>query len=113
MLPASHLPSGFVIPGVGSGGGDHAVLAKRDIESCISCHDVQGADPTCTAFCHLDPDGIKGNNPKTHAANFMRDTYGDWHNDIGSICYNCHTSQSPSTPAGMGFCGYCHSADVH
>jgi|SRR5690554_2932088 len=112
IKPFTHLNNNFVIPGVGSGGGDHAVLAKRDIESCISCHDVQGADPTCTAFCHLDPDGIKGNNPKTHASNFMRDTKGDWHDSMGSICYNCHTSQQPSSPAGLGFCGYCHGSEV-
>ena len=114
IKPLSHLPTNeFVTIGVGSGGGEHATLARRDIESCISCHDVQGADPTCTAFCHLDSDGIKGNNPKTHASNFMRDNYGDWHNDIGSVCYNCHTSQTPSSPSGMGFCGYCHGAGAN
>ncbi|RPI75693.1 MAG: cytochrome C [Ignavibacteriales bacterium] len=113
IQPITHFNNDFIIPGVGAGGGDHSTLAKRDIESCISCHDVQGADPTCTAFCHVDPDGIKGNNPKTHASNFMRDNYGDWHNDFGSLCYNCHTSQSPSSPAGMGFCGYCHGTDVN
>lgn len=110
ILPASHLLPDFKTIGAGSGGGEHAVLARRNIEQCISCHDVQGADPTCI-FCHLDSDGIKGTNPKTHTVNFMRNEYGDWHEDANSVCYNCHTSQSPSTPSGMGFCGYCHNAN--
>jgi hypothetical protein len=110
ILPASHLNPGFAVYGVGTGGGEHATLARRDIESCSSCHDVQGADPTCI-FCHLDSDGIKGTNPKTHAANFMRGEYGDWHTSQGSICYNCHTSQTPTSPPGIGFCGYCHQVN--
>ena len=61
----------FTTIGVGTGGGEHATLARRDIERCISCHDVQGADPTCIT-CHLDSDGIKGTNPKTHPAGFMK-----------------------------------------
>lgn len=107
ILPASHLKPGFTTFGVGTGGGEHATNARRDIESCISCHDVQGADPTCFR-CHTDPDGIKGNNHKTHSAGFMRNEKGDWHDSPGSVCYNCHTSASPQTPAGIGFCGYCH-----
>ena len=67
--------------GVGSGGGDHATLAKRDTERCMACHDVNGADPTCIT-CHFDADGIKGTNPKTHPASFMRNDHGDWHNDL-------------------------------
>lgn len=109
IMPASHLKSGFFTLGAGSGGGDHAVLAKRDIERCTSCHDTQGADPTCIN-CHLDSDGIKGTNPKTHATGFMKDEFGDWHGSQGSVCYNCHTSQYPSSPPGNGFCGYCHGA---
>ena len=110
--PTSHLKPTFMAIGVGSGGGDHARLARRDIESCASCHDVQGTDPVCIT-CHLDSDGIKGTNPRTHPANFMRDVHGDWHSDQGSVCYNCHTSQNPSSPPGVGFCGYCHSSNVH
>ena len=110
IVPTSHLSTNFKTIGVGSGGGDHATLAKRDIERCVFCHDIQGADPTCI-LCHLDSDGIKGTNPKTHAVNFMRDENGDWHENQGSICYNCHTSQSPSSAAGIGFCGYCHGID--
>jgi hypothetical protein len=107
ILPASHLKPGFIIPGLRTGGGDHAVLAKRDMESCVSCHDLQGADPTCFR-CHTDPDGIKNTNNKTHPTGFMKSEKGDWHDSEGSICYNCHLSSSPLSAAGTGFCGYCH-----
>ncbi len=105
--PVSHFKPNFMTFGVGSGGGEHAVLARRDIEGCISCHDVQGADPTCIK-CHLDNDGIKGTNAKTHPSNFMRDENGDWHDNQGSICFNCHTVNLSAAQAGLGFCGYCH-----
>ncbi|MDR3626479.1 MAG: cytochrome c3 family protein [Ignavibacteriaceae bacterium] len=107
VAPYSHLRTTFMVLGVGSGGGDHATLARRDIESCASCHDVQGGDPICIS-CHTDPDGIKGTNPKTHPSNYMRDTHGDWHDSQGSVCFNCHTGFSPSSQPGVGFCGYCH-----
>jgi c(7)-type cytochrome triheme protein len=106
-VPASHLKLNFTTFGVGSGGGVHAQLARRDIESCVACHDVQGSDPTCIT-CHTDNDGIKGTNPKTHPANFMKDTHGDWHDNAGSVCFNCHVGASPNSPSGVGFCGYCH-----
>jgi len=51
--PASHLVPGFTTLGAGSGGGLHAEEARRDIESCVSCHDVEGHDPTCMT-CHTD-----------------------------------------------------------
>jgi hypothetical protein len=86
-------------------------MAHRDIESCISCHDVQGADPTCIS-CHLDNDGIKGTNAKTHPANFMMDEHGDWHDNEGSICFNCHTVILSTAQSGNGFCGYCHGGQV-
>ncbi len=111
VAPASHLKPNFTTIGVGTGGGEHAILARRDIESCAACHDVQGADPTCIT-CHLDSDGIQGTNPQTHPRNFMRDIKGDWHDSQGSICYNCHNG-SPQAPAGIGFCGYCHGANEH
>jgi hypothetical protein len=107
IIPSSHLSPTFKTIGVGTGGGDHARLARRDIERCISCHDVQGADPTCI-FCHLDSDGIKGTNPKTHASDFMRNEKGDWHDTQGSVCYNCHTSATPMSQKTSGFCHYCH-----
>ncbi len=110
IVPTTHLSSSFTTLGVGSGGGDHATLARQDIMQCVSCHDVQGADPTCSSMCHMDSDGIEGTDPKTHVSNYMKNEYGDWHSTQSSICYNCHTSQSPSSPAGIGFCGYCHGA---
>jgi hypothetical protein len=109
IAPYSHLQSTFMVMGVGSGGGDHATLARRDIESCASCHDTQGADPVCIS-CHIDPDGIQGTHPRTHVPNYMKSIHGDWHNSSSSICFNCHTGSSPSSPAGVGFCGYCHGA---
>ncbi len=51
--PASHMVPGFTTLGPGSGGGLHAEEARRDIESCISCHDVEGHDPTCLT-CHTE-----------------------------------------------------------
>jgi hypothetical protein len=33
------------------GGGRHARLARQDLESCVSCHDLEGRDPTCQR-CH-------------------------------------------------------------
>jgi hypothetical protein len=107
IIPATHLKPGFIFSGVGSGGGEHANLARRDIENCSACHDTFGGDPTCIN-CHLDSDGVKGTNPKTHTRNFMRNVNGDWHTSQGSVCYNCHTSASPASLPNVGFCGYCH-----
>ncbi len=107
IVPASHLKTTFKTLGVGTGGGDHGTLARRDIESCASCHDINGADPTCIT-CHLDSDGVKGTNPKTHARGFMNDEKGDWHDSMGSVCYNCHTSATPQSLTTAGFCNYCH-----
>ncbi len=110
IMPTSHLSQNFVMIGVGSGGGEHSRLARRDIERCASCHDVQGADPNCI-LCHVDPDGVAGTNPKTHDINFMSDMEGDWHDDPGSVCYNCHTDANahPGGNPNMGFCAYCHN----
>lgn len=49
--PKSHMVPGFTTLGRGSGGGIHAEEARRDLESCVSCHDVEGRDPTCMT-CH-------------------------------------------------------------
>jgi hypothetical protein len=109
-LPSSHRAPNFVTIGVGTGGGQHAILARRDIEQCSSCHDLQGADQNCI-LCHVDNDGIKGTNPKTHPRNFRSDLEkGDWHTDQGSVCYSCHTDANarPGGIKGVGFCGYCH-----
>ena len=69
IVPLSHTKPNFVT-GL-TPGSEHAILAKRDIESCASCHDVQGADANCI-LCHSDPDGVRGTNPKTHAVGFMK-----------------------------------------
>ncbi len=106
IMPLSHTKSNFVLGRTPGFGGDHAILAKRDIERCASCHDVQGADPNCI-LCHSDPDGIKGNDPRTHASGFLNDSNGDWHTDGASVCYDCHSN---TNTAGIGFCGYCHGA---
>jgi len=53
IKPENHKVAGFTTIGKGSGGGMHAELARRDIESCVSCHDVQGNDPTCFT-CHTE-----------------------------------------------------------
>jgi Cytochrome c7 and related cytochrome c len=108
--PASHAVPGFALFGRGSGGGDHAVLARRDIESCVSCHDVRGADPTCIT-CHIDADGIKGTDPRTHPNGYQEGSGdGSWHTNQGATCYSCHTDYNahPGGKRGVGFCGYCH-----
>ncbi len=109
LTPVWHGGSSFVTIGRGSGGGRHAQYARRDIESCATCHDTNGNDPSCT-ICHVDPDGIKGNDPKTHESGFDKDVHGSWHTDRGAICYNCHTDANarPDGRRGIGFCGYCH-----
>jgi hypothetical protein len=56
--PASHDLPGFTTIGRGSGGGFHAEEARRDLESCISCHDVEGQDPTCLT-CHIEGGGVR------------------------------------------------------
>jgi len=110
--PASHSQAGFlpIAPhAVGSGGGEHARLARRDIESCAACHGSEGADPVCIT-CHNDPDGIKGNDPRTHDPGFMSGNHGSWHDDPGATCYMCHTDSNarPGGVRGQKFCGYCH-----
>jgi len=109
VLPTSHEQSGFTTIGVGSGGGVHARLAKRDIQQCAVCHDAEGGDPTCIT-CHVDVDGIKGTNPKTHASGFLKNVEGDWHSDATSTCFVCHNDANakPNGKSGVGFCGYCH-----
>ena len=111
-IPTSHEAAGFVTIGVGTGGGEHARLARREIESCMSCHDAEGSDPTCMK-CHVDPDGVPGNNPKTHPNGFMSGIEGEWHTNPSATCFDCHTDPNakPRTLggiAGRGFCNYCH-----
>ena len=105
-IPASHSQLGFVQLGVGGGGGEHAKLAKKDIEACMSCHDLNGQDPACL-LCHNDRTPGLGNDPKTHEAKFMHDAEGNYHDNPDASCYNCHIDTGQ---AGVGFCGYCHGA---
>lgn len=109
IAPESHRQPNFTTFGVGTGGGLHATLGKRDIESCQSCHDTQGGDPVCVR-CHMDNDGVKGTNPKTHETGFMNDDKGIWHDTQGAVCYTCHVDGNarPNGIKGIGFCGYCH-----
>jgi hypothetical protein len=109
VVPQSHLQPGFITLGVNTGGGLHSELAKKDIESCQSCHDAQGGDPTCVK-CHYDNDGIKGTNPKTHEPGFLKDEKGIWHDTQGAVCFTCHSDANarPNGINGVGFCGYCH-----
>ncbi len=109
FAPTSHLIPNFTTIGVNTGGGLHSDLARKDIESCQSCHDVQGNDPVCIR-CHFDNDGIKGTNPKTHDFGFLNDEKGIWHETQGAVCYTCHTDANarPNGISGVGFCGYCH-----
>lgn len=111
ITPTSHQVAGFTTFGVNTGGGLHSDLARRDIESCASCHDVEGRDPACVK-CHFDNDGIKGTNPKTHEIGFMSDDKGIFHETEGANCYSCHTDANakPKGIPGTGFCGYCHGA---
>lgn len=92
--------------GVGTGGGRHAELARRDLERCAACHDVQGEDPTCLA-CHVDRSPGLGNDPRTHEPGFMRSVEGAWHDDPNDTCFVCHQRSSGDQP---GFCTYCHDA---
>ena len=83
---------------------NHGRAARRDVESCAACHG--GDDPTCArSGCHRDDDGVRGTNPRFHAAGMtLFDTKGPWHDD-DYYCYRCHAN---TRQAGMGFCGYCH-----
>ncbi|HQY52211.1 MAG TPA: cytochrome c3 family protein [Ignavibacteria bacterium] len=112
ISPKSHSQPNFTTVGVNTGGGLHSDLAKRDVESCQSCHDVQGSDPVCIQ-CHFDNDGIEGTNPRTHQSGYLNDEKGIWHDTQGAVCYTCHTDPNarPDGVAGVGFCGYCHGME--
>ncbi|CAN5433578.1 hypothetical protein BH10BAC5_BH10BAC5_23540 [soil metagenome] len=109
IAPTSHLIPNFTTIGVNTGGGLHSSLAKKDLDACASCHNVEGRDPVCIK-CHFDNDGVKGTNPKTHELGFLRDERGNWHDTQGAVCYTCHTDANakPNGITGLGFCGYCH-----
>ena len=87
-----------------SWGTDHGRYAREDVENCASCH--ESGDPTCArAGCHNDFDGMRGTDSRIHSTDAAQfDMAGPWHDDDGYYCYQCHLK----TPAGDGFCGYCH-----
>jgi len=58
IRPKNHDLLGFKTFGKGSGGGRHAELAERNIEYCMSCHDVEGKDPVCM-ICHTENGGVR------------------------------------------------------
>lgn len=102
-LPNDPVP--WVLSGVGTGGGRHGQWARRDLERCLACHDVDGADPSCLQ-CHVDFDGVRGTDPATHPAGFADDVgKGGFHGDDHATCYACHLNVQTT---GVGFCGYCH-----
>ncbi|MDT8324083.1 MAG: cytochrome c3 family protein [Bacteroidota bacterium] len=51
IVPQSHQLAGFATVGGGAAMNRHGKLAKMDIESCVTCHNVDGGDPVC-AGCH-------------------------------------------------------------
>jgi hypothetical protein len=102
-VPGEVVP--WILGNVGSGGGRHGQWARRDMERCVACHDVEGDDPSCVQ-CHIDPDGVRGTDPQTHPARYAEQIgEGDFHESPASLCYTCHVDTNIS---GVGFCGYCH-----
>ena len=51
IVPQSHQLAGFATIGGGKAMNRHGKLAVMDIESCVTCHNVEGGDPVC-ARCH-------------------------------------------------------------
>jgi hypothetical protein len=106
IRPAWHGVGTWTTLGAGSGGGRHGEMARRDIEMCAACHEPRGDDPVCLQ-CHVDRTPGRGNDPRTHDADFADDVGdGDFHDDESSLCYTCHTRSA----ADDGFCNYCHAA---
>lgn len=49
VLPGNHSRGDWLLPG--GDGGQHAIEARFELESCISCHDTGDQSPLCAA-CH-------------------------------------------------------------
>jgi len=96
-IPLAHSTAGWL--------SEHGRAARQDPENCASCHETD--DPSCSrSGCHADLDGIRGTDPRFHAAAMSRfDGHGAWHGDNGYVCYQCHVNTNAE---GIGFCGYCH-----
>lgn len=58
IVPQSHQLAGFVMAGGGKALNRHGKLAEIDIESCATCHNVDGGDPIC-AGCHFSSGGTR------------------------------------------------------
>lgn len=61
IITQSHQLAGFVTLGGNKAMNRHGKLAAMNIESCVTCHNVDGADPIC-ATCHGNGFGPKGGN---------------------------------------------------
>lgn len=51
IVPQSHQLAGFVMLGGSAAMNRHGKLARMDMESCATCHQIDGGDPICAA-CH-------------------------------------------------------------
>lgn len=97
-MPLEHSTLGWI--------NEHGNSARNNVENCASCHD--STDPNCArAGCHSDYDGLRGTNPPIHSR-INGGEHASWHNDDGSVCFQCHIN---TRTAGTGFCGYCHSSE--
>ena len=86
---------------------NHKFAALNDIESCANCHESTQPSTCATIGCHSDFDGIRGTDPKIHLMNpSYFDSEGEWHDNEGAYCFDCHVSSRESS---TGFCNYCHS----
>ena len=108
IRPIWHGGADWGMLAMASGGGRHAELARRDLENCMVCRDTPGDDPSCL-LCHVDRLPGRGNDPSPHSRSFPADIgHGDFHDDAGAICFNCHVSDQPV--GADGFCEYCHGS---
>ncbi len=59
IVPQSHQFAGFATVGGGKAMNRHGKLAEMDIESCATCHNIDGEDPICAA-CHSTAEAAGG-----------------------------------------------------
>lgn len=105
IRPWNHAMEGWVF-----GEAIHGQYARRDLEYCASCHQSDRATCGISTACHQD-DNIRGNqfDRNIHPPGWRGDAgEGDWHDDDGSACFECHSVSSRTS--GIGFCTYCHGA---
>lgn len=113
IKPASHSQSNWANFVLGDGGG-HKLQARKDMDLCASCHDLEDAEPVCVT-CHTDRSGRYSTtgpdraDPRIHAPDFKdKVSQGPWHDDKGYYCFVCHLDTGKP---GVGFCGYCHGGE--